>query len=270
MVVPVPVGSYLRGASGATRGYFAQVEHTGTGGDRVEFESDVEPCTIGHQLRNQYVFCELGLYTCYRPSGTESSIPSEPMTTISCVSSSELIPVPNKPTTDKVDTPKVSESPAAASKSTAITPTPSTAARNPLAIQLVSFFDNIQRIFKVPTSVGLTHRGFEVTFSAESIPWLNLLLGASNAADGDANAEDRRVFEIMPEPANAALHRYIKDLAHVRMELDALQTAEEDEVVKKLELRIKEEQETASSWMKRVCEAAGGLGIAEPAFSLRK
>ena len=108
MVVPVPVGSYLRGASGATRGYFAQVEHTGTGGDRVEFESDVEPCTIGHQLRNQYVFCELGLYTCYRPSGTESSIPSEPMTTISRVSSSELIPAPNKTTTDKVDMPKVS------------------------------------------------------------------------------------------------------------------------------------------------------------------
>ena len=192
------------------------------------------------------------------------------MTTVSCVSSSELIPTPNKPTTDKVDTPKVS--PATASTSTAIiTPTPSPAARNPLAIQLVSFFfDNIQRIFKVPTSVDLTHRGFEVTFSTESIPWLNLLLDASNAADGDADTEDRRVFEIMPAPANAALHRYIKDLAHVRMELDALKTAEEDEVVKKLELRVKEEQETASNWMKRVCEAAGGLGIADPAFSLRK
>ena len=45
----------------------------------------------------------------------------------------------------------------------------------------------------------------------------------------------------MPAPANAALHRYIMDLAHVRMELDALKTAEEDEVVKKLELRVKEE-----------------------------
>ena len=78
------------------------------------------------------------------------------------------------------------------------------------------------------------------------------------------------MFEIMPAPANAALHRYIKDLAHVRMKLDALQTAEEDEVAKKLELRIKEEQETASSWMKRICEAAGGLGIADPAFILRK
>ena len=191
------------------------------------------------------------------------------MTTVSCVSSSELIPTPNKPTTDKVDTPKVS--PATASTSTAIiTPTPSPAARNPLAIQLVSFFfDNIQRIFKVPTSVDLTHRGFEVTFSTESIAWTHLL-GADIANTADADAEDRRVFEIMPAPANAALHRYIKDLAHVRMELDALKTAEEDEVVKKLELRVKEEQETAGSWMKRVCEAAGGLGIADPAFSLRK
>ena len=76
--------------------------------------------------------------------------------------------------------------------------------------------------------------------------------------------------DIMLAPVNAALHQYIKDLAHVRMELDALKTAEEDEVVKKRGLRVKEEQETASSWMKRVCEAAGGLGIANPAFSLRK
>ena len=96
------------------------------------------------------------------------------------------------------------------------------------------------------------------------------MLGADTANTADADAEDRRVFEIMPAPANAALHRYIKDLAHVRMEFDALKTAEEDEVVKKLELRVKEEQETASGWMKRVCEAAGGLGIADPAFSLRK
>ena len=43
----------------------------------------------------------------------------------------------------------------------------------------------------------------------------------------------------MPAPANAGLHRYIKDLAHVRMELDALKTVERDEVVKKFELRVK-------------------------------
>ena len=44
----------------------------------------------------------------------------------------------------------------------------------------------------------------------------------------------------------------------VRMKLAALQMAEEDEVVKKLEMRVEEEQEVASSWMKRV------------SFSLRK
>ena len=37
----------------------------------------------------------------------------------------------------------------------------------------------------------------------------------------DGNAEDRRVFEIMPALANAGLHRHIKDLTHVRMGLDA-------------------------------------------------
>ena len=56
MVVLVPVGTRCRRASGIIGGYFAQVEHTGSGGERVEFESDVEPCAIGHQLRYQYVF----------------------------------------------------------------------------------------------------------------------------------------------------------------------------------------------------------------------
>ena len=181
--------------------------------------------------------------------------------------SGELIPVPNKPTTDKAtDTPKASPATAAASTSTS-TPTP--AARNPLAIQLVSFFfDNIQRVFKVPTSVDLTHRGYEVTFSTESIAWAKL--AAAVAADADED-ENRREYEIMPAPANAALHRYIKDLAHVRMELAALLEGEEDDAAaKKLEMRVGEEQEVATSWMKRVCEAAGELGIADPAFCPRK
>ena len=121
----------------------------------------------------------------------------------------------------------------------------------------------------MPTSVDLTHCGFEVTFSTELIPWTKSVLDASNASNADEDA-DRRVFEIMPTPANASLHRYTKGLAHVCMELDVLQTAEEDEVVKNVEMRIKEEQETASSWMKRICEAASGLGIADLAFRLRK
>ena len=50
--------------------------------------------------------------------------------------------------------------------------------------------------------------------------------------------DDRRVFEIVPSLANATLHRYIKDLTYVRMELAALQTAEEDAAVKQLEMRV--------------------------------
>lgn len=59
------------------------------------------------------------------------------------------------------------------------------------------------------------------------------------------------MFEIVPAAAQAALHWYIKDLAQVRMELAALQTAEEDAVVKKLEMRVGKEQETTTSCMKR-------------------
>lgn len=46
MIVALPVGACRPGASG--RG-FAQVERAG--GERIEFESDVEPCAIGRQLR---------------------------------------------------------------------------------------------------------------------------------------------------------------------------------------------------------------------------
>ncbi|KAF8257945.1 hypothetical protein EI94DRAFT_1791385 [Lactarius quietus] len=212
--------------------------------------------------------------------GTKSSIPSEPMTPVSGVSG-ELVPAPNKPTTDNVDTPK-SASPdtvvlstptlpsatATASTSTAITPSP---ARNPLAIQLVSFFfDTIQRLYKVPTTVDLSYGGFEVTFKTDSIAWTSALHDAlQSMRDADADADgDRRMFEIMPAPANAALHRYIKDLARVRMDLAAL--SEEDTAVAQLALRVVAEQETAQGWMRRVCETAGALSIAYPTFSPRK
>ena len=67
----------------------------------------------------------------------------------------ELIPVPNKPTTDKVDTPKAT--PAKVVPSTPTTVTPVASVRNPLAIQLVSFFFfTIQRLFKAPTTIDLS------------------------------------------------------------------------------------------------------------------
>ena len=75
----------------------------------------------------------------------------------------------------------------------------------------------------------------------------------------------------MLAPANTALHRYNKDLARVRMDLAALQaTRQENAAIEQLELRVKAEQEMAQSWMRRVCEAAGALSIADPAFSPRK
>jgi hypothetical protein len=178
----------------------------------------------------------------------------------------ELIPVPNKPTTDKAVSPKPTADPSTPSPATASTPTivAPTPARNP---HLVSFFfDTIQRLFKVPTSVDLTYNGFEVTFSTKSIAWE---LPSADAADTAEN-EDRRVFEILPAPANAALHRYIKDLAHVRAESAVLPEGVKDVAVTTLELRVKAEQELTTNWMKRVCEAAGGLSIADPAFSPRK
>ena len=60
------------------------------------------------------------------------------------------------------------------------------------------------------------------------------------------DADPAGAYEIMLVPANATLHRYIKDLAHVSME-PALKMAKEDEVVKKLEIRVEGEQEVASS-----------------------
>jgi hypothetical protein len=54
-----------------------------------------------------------------------------------------------------------------------------------------------------------------VTLFIESIVWVEV--PSADVAYTAAN-EDRRVFEIMPAPANAALPRYIKDLALLRAE----------------------------------------------------
>jgi len=223
---------------------------------------------------------------------TRSSVPSEPMTPLSRVSGEFIIPAathPNNPTTDKVNPPEDKAvtptsattvtvvGPSSASPSTAIaTAIESALPRNPLAIQLVSFFfDTIQRLFGVPDTVDLSYNGFEVTFATHSIPWNNAFHDALFAMrDKDEDAQDRRVFELMPLPANTTLHRYIKDLARVRMDLAAMQAGEaegkEDPAVEQLMLRAKAEQDTAQSWIRRVCEAAGALSIADPAFSPRK
>ena len=186
--------------------------------------------------------------------------------------SGELIPVPNKPTTDKVDTPKaapdVSTPTPTASTSTAIVVPTTPTLRNPLAIQLVSFFfDTVQRLFKVPTTVDLSYGGFEVTFTPESIPWTNAVNDESAACA--SSTTDSRAFELMPAPANTALHRYVKDLARVRVDLAALES-QDDPAVEELVERVRKEQEIAVGWMRRVCEAASTLSLADPAFSPRK
>ena len=197
--------------------------------------------------------------------------------------SGEIIEVtPTKLSTDVVDKPKPKESeipnPSSVAVGAQIGTVASTSApsdstyRNQLAIQLVSFFfESVQRIFKVPTSADLTYKGFEVSFSTASIPWNDVSVVGESADDEDS--EQDRNFEMMPAPSNAALHRYIRDLARVRMDLAAMEVGEsesKEQAVVQLELRVKAEQEVAQSWIRRVCKAAGALSIVDPAFSPRK
>jgi hypothetical protein len=132
------------------------------------------------------------------------------------------------------------------------------------------FFESVQRIFKVPASVDLSYKGFEVSFSTASVPWSD-----TSVVDvlSDEDNDHDRTFEFMPAPSNAVLHRYIRDLARVRMDLAVMQAGENesrDQAVMQLELRVKAEQEATQSWVKRVCKAAGALSIVDHAFSPRK
>jgi hypothetical protein len=203
------------------------------------------------------------------------------MTPLSRVSGEIIEAIPTKLTTDVVYKPKESDdlivssitagAQTGAVASTSNAPSNSTY-QNPLGIQLVSFFlESVQRNFKVPTSVDLTYKGFEVSFSTASIPWNDASVVGELADDEDG--EQDRNFEMIPAPSNAALHRYIRDLARVRMDLMAMQVGEsesKEQAFEQLELRVKAEQEAAQSWMRRVCKAAGALSIVDPAFSPRK
>jgi len=75
------------------------------------------------------------------------------------------------------------------------------------------------------------------------------------------------VFDLMPAPANSALHRSIRELTRVRADLAAL---EAEPGADDVELRIEVELVSAQGWIRRVCEAAGALSIADPAFSPKK
>jgi hypothetical protein len=107
-----------------------------------------------------------------------------------------------------------------------------------------------------------------------SRPTLSLGTTPLLGALGDEDGEHDRNFEMMPAPSNAALHRYIRDLARVRMDLAAMQAGGENESCEQaflqLELRVKAEQEATQNWVGRVCKAAGALSIVDPAFGPRK
>ena len=100
-----------------------------------------------------------------------------------------------------------------------------------------------------------------MNLATDSVAWTNAFLDAlyaMRAADEDA---ERHVFELMPAPANTALHRGIKDLARVRMDLSALQSAkQEDAAVEQLLLPVKAEQEMAQSQMRRGMRGCRGAG----------
>jgi hypothetical protein len=89
----------------------------------------------------------------------------------------------------------------------------------------------------------------------------------------DEGGEHDRAFEVMPAPSNAALHRYIKELARIRTDLAQMPVGEDESTkqsIEQLDLRVKAEQEATQNWVRRVCAAAGALSIVDPAFSLKK
>ncbi|KAI0259672.1 hypothetical protein BC834DRAFT_904949 [Gloeopeniophorella convolvens] len=134
-----------------------------------------------------------------------------------------------------------------------------------------AFFDMLKRTFAAPPALELTYGGFEVSFRTASVPFraspaTTPLLGAEDAGDA-ADASGERTFTLLPLPANAPLHRYVRDLARVRIDIAVLGDAEGTEA---LEARVRAEQEAVQRWVRRVCAAAGSLSIADPAFSPRK
>ena len=120
----------------------------------------------------------------------------------------------------------------------------------------------------MPASVDLF---FEVSLYTDSVPWSGASIVSALADDEDGKQD--RAFEMTPAPSNAVLHRYIKDLARVRMDLVAMQAGEnegKEHAAVQLEPRVKVEREATRNWIKRVCKAAGAISIVDPAFSPRK
>ena len=91
----------------------------------------------------------------------------------------------------------------------------------------------------MPALADLKYDGFEGSFSTASIPWNDASVVGELADDEDSEQDQN--FEMMPAPSNVALHRYIRDLARVRMDLAAMQVEEnesKEQLVVQLELRV--------------------------------
>ena len=173
----------------------------------------------------------------------------------------ELIPILNKLTTDKVDTPKAAPAKVVPSTPTTVAPTQPRPPSPRLNIDRrrpeprVKPTCDLARILlllrHLPPALQGTHDGR---------PLLRRLRG--DFRDGLNRVDERvprravrrapRVFELMTALANTALHRYIKNLTRVRMDLSALQAAkQEDASVGQFILCIKVEREMAQSRMRR-------------------
>ncbi len=88
-----------------------------------------------------------------------------------------------------------------------------------------------------------------MTFSTASVPWIvgpSPQTAAPRIPAPDSDADDTRVFDLMPAPANLALHRYIRELTRVRADLAVLEAEPEAEPeADDVELRIRAELASA-------------------------
>ena len=114
----------------------------------------------------------------YENGFAEPSIPTEPMTLMTHVSS-KLILIPNKPTTDKVDPPK-----AAPATATAQRQPPSFQLQHATRLQSSSYLSlrRHQVALQQAWTSPIAALGFDVTLSIDSIAWTNVpRAGAADA-----------------------------------------------------------------------------------------
>jgi hypothetical protein len=173
--------------------------------------------------------------------------------------------VPTKLTTNIVDNPEESDDPcpisvlssvtatfagskAEAVASTSNASTSSSLPRNQLAIQPSFFFGSVQRIFRVPASVGLSCKGFEVPFSTDSVPWNDA------AVMGAPTDEQDRAFEMKCPPRHqmrrsTGISRTAHVLVWTLLQCRIARIRAKSRAMVHLETRVQVEEETTQSWL---------------------